>query len=173
MFLKRCINLTRKQMLLPSQMVKLTQSRAFRYSPILSNEQQLPQSTINTEDLTTLGSIRRPRKTNTKYMNGLPIDGNGVISLPQQPPRPIIEHFYSHRGIESSLVFDILTEHFFSFIDALCSGDEIKVRAMAEKRFGDRLAANLKHVEKNKIQFQRGKGLVPIVKDQTDYGQLR
>lgn len=61
-------------------------------------------------------------------MGGLPIDGNGVLALPQQPPREIIDHFYKIRGIEHSLVQEILTDKFFSFIDALCSGDEAAVR---------------------------------------------
>jgi len=33
----------------------------------------------------TLGSIKRPRKSDVKYMadGGMPIDGNGVLALPK------------------------------------------------------------------------------------------
>lgn len=123
--------------------------------------------------MSTLGTIKRPRKTNQKYMDGLPIDGNGVLALPQQPPRPIIDHFYEIRGIEHGLVQEILTDKFFSFIDAMCQGDETAVRAMAEKRFADKIAANLAGIQKSGIKFQRGKGLVETKKDDTDYGNLR
>lgn len=43
----------------------------------------------------------RPRKTDTKYMVGgaMPIDGNGVLALPKQMDREVIDHFYKIRGI--------------------------------------------------------------------------
>jgi hypothetical protein len=59
--------------------------RQFRATSHLFEEAQAttPQShPTSMEDMSTLGSIKRPRKTNTRYMNGLPIDGNGVLALP-------------------------------------------------------------------------------------------
>lgn len=44
---------------------------------------------------------------------------------------------------------------------------------MTEKRFGDKLAANLSGIQKSQIKFEKGKGLVDAKSDETDYGQLR
>ena len=38
---------------------------------------------------------------------------------------------------------EILSDKFFTFIDAMCSGDEAAVKAMAEKRFAEKLIPNL------------------------------
>ena len=46
--------------------------------------------------MATLGTIKRPRKQNIKYMldGAVPIDGNGVLALPKQPDRELVDHFY-------------------------------------------------------------------------------
>ena len=59
---------------------------------------------------------------------------------------------------------------FFNFIDAMLKGDEATIRAMAEVRFAEKLMTNLSNAQKSQITFQRGKGLVEIKKDETDYG---
>jgi hypothetical protein len=49
----------------------------------------------------------------------LPFDSNGVWALPEQPERPLVQQFLHHRGVEYTLMQDILTNKFFNFIDAI------------------------------------------------------
>ena len=59
-----------------------------------------------TIEQSTLGSIKRPRKTDVKYManDSMPIDGNGVLALPQQPPRNLVDEFYEKRNLSHDVV---------------------------------------------------------------------
>ena len=65
----------------------------------------------------------------------VPIDGNGVLALPKQSERELVDHFYQHRGIEHSDVQELLTAKFSDFLQAICDGDKDKIEKMAEKRF--------------------------------------
>ena len=106
---------------------------------------------------------------------GMPIDGNGVLALPQQENRSAVREFYEDRGITDEIVLEHLTTKYFEFIDAILAQDEKKIEAMAEKRFATKVIANLSKVKANEMKFTREKGLVAdIVKeDDTDYGALR
>ena len=75
--------------------------RSFKSSFVLLNEESAQKSDLSSIEQATLGSIRRPRKKDVKYMSGgaMPIDGNGVLALPKQPERNLINQFYEKRGI--------------------------------------------------------------------------
>ena len=104
----------------------------------------------------------------------MPIDGNGVLSLPKQE-RALVNEFYEHRGITHEAVQELLTEKYFDFIDAILAQDKEKIESMAEKRFAEKIIGNLSKVGANEMTFKRESGLVSdIVKeDDTDYGSLR
>ena len=81
MILKRCIKITGKQLFLQSQVSRLPSLRTFHSSLPLFNQQST--TPISSElDMSTLGSIKRPRKSSTKFEKGMPIDFNGVLALP-------------------------------------------------------------------------------------------
>jgi hypothetical protein len=46
----------------------------------------------------------------------MPIDGNGVLALPKQPERNLVDQFYNHRGIEHEIVQELLTDKFYDLI---------------------------------------------------------
>ena len=124
----------------------------------------------------TLSSIKRPRKTDTKFMVGgaLPIDENGVLALPKQD-RSLVNDFFEQRGVTHEFIQELLTEFFYDFLNAIETQDKAKIERMAEKRFAARLIENLDAVKAAGVKFERGTGLSQnLVKvDETDYGMLR
>jgi|TARA_B110000285_G_C15052120_1_gene577576 hypothetical protein len=36
--------------------------------------------------------------------DAMPIDGNGVLALPQQPPRNLVDEFYEKRNLSHEVV---------------------------------------------------------------------
>jgi len=105
---------------------------------------------------------------------GMPIDGNGVLALPKQS-RIFVDEFYEKRGITHEAVQELLTEKYYDFIDAILAQDKEKIEAMAEKRFAEKVVANMSKVAGNEMQFNRERGLVSelVKEDDTDYGALR
>ena len=59
-------------------------------------------------------------------------------------------------------MLDILRDRFYDFLDAVVSADEDKIKAMAEKRFADKIIFNLPSFKKAGLQFKRGQGLCEI-----------
>jgi hypothetical protein len=57
---------------------------------------------------------------------------------------------------------DILRDRFFELLDAVVSSDEARVRVMTEKRFADKIVANLPALKKADLKFERGSGLCKI-----------
>ena len=68
---------------------------------------------------------------------------------------------------------ELLTTFFYEFISALETGDEQKVRQMAEKRFADKLVEMLPEIRKAGIKLDKTKGLNKITEDSSDFGILR
>jgi hypothetical protein len=108
------------------------------------------------------GPIIRPRKGGSQFMldGNFPFDVNGVWALPEQPERPIVSSFLEKRGVEYSLMNDILTEKFFTFTQALTEKDEGKIRAMAETRFADKLINSLGRIQNTDLKFEKDSSLV-------------
>lgn len=57
---------------------------------------------------------------------------------------------------------DILRDRFFELLDAVINSDEARVRTLTEKRFADKIAANLPALKKAGLKFERGSGLCKI-----------
>jgi len=54
---------------------------------------------------------------------------------------------------------EILTDHFYDFLSAICEGDQPKIQQLAEKRFATKVINNLGHIKKQKLKFEKGEGL--------------
>ena len=119
-----------------------------------------------------------PKKSKAKFMLGgaFPLDLNGVHPLPQTINKPLINQFYEERGITNELVYDILSDKFYTVLDALCKGDQETILQNTEKYFGEELVKQLPKIKKSGLKFDpsRGDEVKTFSKeDPTDYGALR
>ena len=104
-----------------------------------------------------------------------PFDGNGVLPLPSQGTKMLIDRFLSKRGVTPELMQDHLQDKFHEFIDAMVSQDKDKIAKLAEKRFATKIINNLEKTAKNDLKFQAGEGLLKDItkSDSRDYGDFR
>ena len=87
----------------------------------------------------------------------------------------MVDEFYDRRNLSHELVQEILTEKFYDFIQAVIDQDQDKIKAMAEKRFAEKMIENLPSIKKSEINFERGRGKVQnlVKEDSRDFGVLR
>lgn len=108
----------------------------------------------------------------------IPFDSNGVLPLPKLELKEQVVNFYENKGINEDLVFEELEDRFYKFIEAICTGNEDQVRALTEKRFGDKVAELLPNVKSHNLKFSREESKLEklnslVVENTTDYGSLR